>query len=116
MDATNVVPVSYRAIRLPEELLSKVDALVASGGEGYSSTPEAVKEAIRRFLRREAAEPLDFRENLYLELAFLLQHTLDSTDTEKDPVQRLQEGLFTWRRERLGYDPLDEPPGRPTAR
>lgn len=100
----------YKSVNLPDVLVDQVDAFVRSNTRGYRSRAEVSAEAIRRFLRRESGDEIEFREELYVELLFLLQHTLDTTDPKRDAIQRLQEGLFAWRRYRLGYDtPADAP-------
>ena len=46
----------WKTIQLPEELLQRVDGLVAVSGLGYTSRAEFIKEAVR--LRVEATENL----------------------------------------------------------
>jgi len=46
----------WKTIQLPEELLQRVDGLVAVPGLGYTSRAEFIKEAVR--LRVEAMENL----------------------------------------------------------
>lgn len=40
----------YRSIRLPEDLVKKVEKHIQHGGEGYTSIAEFVKTAIRHEL------------------------------------------------------------------
>ena len=46
----------WKTIQLPEELLRRVDGLVAASSLGYTSRAEFIKEAVR--LRVEAMENL----------------------------------------------------------
>jgi metal-responsive CopG/Arc/MetJ family transcriptional regulator len=46
----------WKTIQLPEELLQRVDGLVAVSGLGYTSRAEFIKEAVR--LRVETMENL----------------------------------------------------------
>ncbi len=45
----------YTNIGLPDELIEKIDKLVAEGNLGYTSRSELVKEAIRDLLLKLAA-------------------------------------------------------------
>lgn len=55
----------YTTVRLPKELISEIDEIIASGFRGYKSRSEFIKEAIRRRLdevqtfkqSRESSQP-----------------------------------------------------------
>ncbi len=42
----------YRSVRLPEELIEKIELLIKEGKYGYKSKAEFIKEAIREKLER----------------------------------------------------------------
>ncbi len=41
----------YHTINLPESLAKKIEEMIASGSHGYTSIPDFVKVAVRRYLR-----------------------------------------------------------------
>ena len=41
----------YHTVNLPESLAKKIDEVIASGNHGYTSIPDFVKTAVRRYLR-----------------------------------------------------------------
>ncbi len=41
----------YHTINLPISLAEKIEEVIASGRHGYTSIPEFVKDAVRRYLR-----------------------------------------------------------------
>jgi Arc/MetJ-type ribon-helix-helix transcriptional regulator len=41
----------YHTVNLPEELAEKVEEVIESGKHGYTSIPDFVKTAVRRYLR-----------------------------------------------------------------
>lgn len=44
----------YTNVGLPNELIEKIDKIIASSGLGYKSRGEVVKEAVRDFLMKIA--------------------------------------------------------------
>ncbi|MFP3257452.1 MAG: ribbon-helix-helix protein, CopG family [Euryarchaeota archaeon] len=42
----------YRSVRLPEELIEKIEDIIKNGNLGYKSKSEFIKEAIREKLDR----------------------------------------------------------------
>jgi Arc/MetJ-type ribon-helix-helix transcriptional regulator len=42
----------YRSVRLPEELIEKVEDIIKKGDLGYKSKSEFIKEAIREKLEK----------------------------------------------------------------
>ena len=41
----------YHTVNLPESLAKKIEELISSGKHGYTSIPDFVKTAVRRYLR-----------------------------------------------------------------
>jgi hypothetical protein len=41
----------YHTVNLPESLAKKIEELIESGNHGYTSIPDFVKSAVRRYLR-----------------------------------------------------------------
>jgi len=41
----------YHTVNLPESLAKKVEEVIKSGKHGYTSIPDFVKSAVRRYLR-----------------------------------------------------------------
>jgi len=41
----------YHTVNLPENLASKIEEVISSGKHGYTSVPDFVKSAVRRYLR-----------------------------------------------------------------
>jgi Arc/MetJ-type ribon-helix-helix transcriptional regulator len=41
----------YHTVNLPESLAKKIEEVIASGKHGYTSIPDFVKTAVRRYLR-----------------------------------------------------------------
>jgi Arc/MetJ-type ribon-helix-helix transcriptional regulator len=41
----------YHTVNLPENLASKIEEVILSGKHGYTSVPDFVKSAVRRYLR-----------------------------------------------------------------
>lgn len=42
---------NYHTVNLPESLAEKIDEVIRSGKHGYTSIPDFVKAAVRRYLR-----------------------------------------------------------------
>ncbi len=42
---------NYRTVNLPRNLADKIEEIIASDKHGYTSIPDFVKVAIRRYLR-----------------------------------------------------------------
>lgn len=41
----------YHTVNLPESLAKKIEEVITSGKHGYTSIPDFVKTAVRRYLR-----------------------------------------------------------------
>ncbi|MGD2200501.1 MAG: ribbon-helix-helix domain-containing protein [Candidatus Bathyarchaeota archaeon] len=41
----------YHTVNLPESLADKIDEVISSGKHGYTSIPDFVKTAVRKYLR-----------------------------------------------------------------
>ncbi len=41
----------YHTVNLPESLAKKIEDVIVSGNHGYTSIPDFVKTAVRRYLR-----------------------------------------------------------------
>jgi hypothetical protein len=41
----------YHTVNLPESLAKKIEEVIESGNHGYTSIPDFVKSAVRRYLR-----------------------------------------------------------------
>ena len=41
----------YHTVNLPENLAEKIEEVIDSGKHGYTSVPDFVKSAVRRYLR-----------------------------------------------------------------
>ncbi len=41
----------YHTVNLPENLATKIEEVISSGKHGYTSVPDFVKSAVRRYLR-----------------------------------------------------------------
>ena len=41
----------YHTVNLPENLTLKIEDVISSGKHGYTSVPDFVKSAVRRYLR-----------------------------------------------------------------
>lgn len=41
----------YHTVNLPENLAEKIEEVIQSGKHGYTSVPDFVKSAVRRYLR-----------------------------------------------------------------
>jgi Arc/MetJ-type ribon-helix-helix transcriptional regulator len=41
----------YHTVNLPETLAEKIEEVIKSGNHGYTSIPDFVKSAVRRYLR-----------------------------------------------------------------
>jgi Arc/MetJ-type ribon-helix-helix transcriptional regulator len=41
----------YHTVNLPESLAKKIEEVIESGKHGYTSIPDFVKTAVRRYLR-----------------------------------------------------------------
>jgi Arc/MetJ-type ribon-helix-helix transcriptional regulator len=41
----------YHTVNLPENLAEKIEEVISSGKHGYTSVPDFVKSAVRRYLR-----------------------------------------------------------------
>ena len=41
----------YHTINLPDSLAKKIEEVIESGSHGYTSVPDFVKSAVRRYLR-----------------------------------------------------------------
>jgi len=41
----------YHTVNLPENLTVKIEEVIVSGKHGYTSVPDFVKSAVRRYLR-----------------------------------------------------------------
>ena len=41
----------YHTVNLPESLAKKIEEVIESGNHGYTSIPDFVKAAVRRYLR-----------------------------------------------------------------
>lgn len=46
----------YTTVRLPKELMQRVDAFLENQNLGYTSRAEIVKDAVRDFLQKHAKE------------------------------------------------------------
>ncbi len=42
---------NYHTVNLPESLAEKIKEVIESGSHGYTSIPDFVKSAVRRYLR-----------------------------------------------------------------
>lgn len=41
----------YHTINLPKAIAEKIEEVIASGSHGYTSVPDFVKDAVRKYLR-----------------------------------------------------------------
>ncbi len=41
----------YHTVNLPENLAAKIEEVIVNGNHGYTSVPDFVKSAVRRYLR-----------------------------------------------------------------
>jgi Arc/MetJ-type ribon-helix-helix transcriptional regulator len=42
---------TYHTVNLPESMVKTIEEVIESGKHGYTSIPDFVKEAVRRYLR-----------------------------------------------------------------